>query len=136
MNLVETMKEARTILNRGGRHIERCRSGSSKDARWSDITSEKLCPPVNPMPRVSQGDQYIAQMQLVQHQPLPDGLAQYPRIDMARIPCLVSRQFVDCRPDQRVRVTVGECHGPPRPLAVRRLLQRHDQIDRDNALRP
>lgn len=53
----------------------------------SDITVQK--------PRLSPRDQHVTQTQLVQHQPLPDGFAQYPRMDMARIARLAIWQLVE-----------------------------------------
>lgn len=65
--------------------------------------------PINAVPCISQRDQYVTQMQFIQHKPILDSFAQYLCIDMARTACFISRQLIDCRPYQSVRIVVGKC---------------------------
>ena len=89
-----------------------------------NVAAEKPRLPVDAVPGISQGDQHVTQMQLVQHQSVPYGLAQYPRVDVARVASLNSRHFADCRPDQRVRTAIGERYGPSRSFTIRRFPHR------------
>ena len=73
-------------------------------------------------------------MQVVQQETLLDGLAQRLSENVARIARLISRQLVNCRPDQGVHVAAGDRLAPLCIHAFGRVLHRQDQIHSDDAL--